>query len=114
MRIDSLCLLLERKGQLLDTVMHTFSRFRSVGEIINRKIPMIASRARDDRTLVGVKEEIPEEKFLVLPQTQEEKIRLFGTERKTGTAASSGNGPADFNCRYAVFSEQGTDRQAGD
>lgn len=36
-RIDSLCLLLERKEQLLDTVMHTFSRFRSVGEIINRK-----------------------------------------------------------------------------
>ena len=62
-RIDSLCLLLERKGQLLDTVMHTFSRFRSVGEIINRKIPMIASRARDDRTLVGVKEEIPKKSF---------------------------------------------------
>ena len=62
-RIDSLCLLLERKEQLLDTVMHTFSRFRSVGEIINRKIPMIASRARDDRTLVGVKEEIPKKSF---------------------------------------------------
>lgn len=62
-RIDSLCLLLERKEQLLDTVMHTFSRFRSVGEIINRKIPMIASRACDDRTLVGVKEEIPKKSF---------------------------------------------------
>ncbi|MCS2584477.1 hypothetical protein NXY00_17160 [Bacteroides sp. BFG-551] len=63
MRIDSLCLLLERKTQLLDTVMHTFSRFRSVGEIINWKIPMIAFRARDDRTLVGVKEEIPKKSF---------------------------------------------------
>lgn len=30
-RIDSLCLLLERKEQLLDTVMHTFSRFREAG-----------------------------------------------------------------------------------
>lgn len=39
-RIDSLCLLLERKEQLLDTVMHTFSRFREAGEIINRKIPV--------------------------------------------------------------------------
>lgn len=42
--IDSLCLLLERKEQLLDTVMHTFSRFREAGEIINRKIPLIADR----------------------------------------------------------------------
>lgn len=63
MRIDSLCLFLERKEQLLDAVMHTFSRFRSVGEIINRKIPMIVFRARDDRTLVGVKEEIPKKSF---------------------------------------------------
>lgn len=39
--IDSLCLLLARKEQLLDTVMHTFSRFREAGEIINRKIPVI-------------------------------------------------------------------------
>ena len=42
-RIDSLCLLLERKEQLLDTVMHTFSRFREAGEIINRKMRSISA-----------------------------------------------------------------------
>ena len=98
-RIDSLCLLLERKGQLLDTVMHTFSRFRSVGEIINRKIPMIASRARDDRTLVGVKEEIPKKSFWsflkrkkrksVYSEQKEKRERLQPAEkdRKVSTAS---------------------------
>ena len=98
-RIDSLCLLLERKGQLLDTVMHTFSRFRSVGEIISRKIPMIASRARDDRTLVGVKEEIPKKSFWsflkrkkrksVYSEQKEKRERLQPAEkdRKVSTAS---------------------------
>ena len=43
-RIDSLCLLLERKELLLDTVMDTFGRLRKTGEIVNRKIPAIVSR----------------------------------------------------------------------
>ena len=38
-RIDSLCLLLERKELLLDTVMDTFGRLRKTGEIVNSKIP---------------------------------------------------------------------------
>ena len=62
-RIDSLCLLLERKEQLLDTVMHTFSRFREAGEIINRKIPLIASHIRNEKAPVGVKEEVPKKSF---------------------------------------------------
>lgn len=62
-RIDSLCVLLERKEQLLDTVMHTFSRFREAGEIINRKIPVIASHIRDEKAPVGVKEEVPKKSF---------------------------------------------------
>lgn len=98
-RIDSLCLFLERKEQLLDTVMHTFSRFRSVGEIINRKIPMIAFRARDDRTLVGVKEEIPKKSFWsflkrkkrksVYSEQKEKRERLQPAEkdRKVSTAS---------------------------
>ena len=45
-RIDSLCLLLERKELLLDTVMDTFGRLRKTGEIVNRKIPAIVSRIR--------------------------------------------------------------------
>ena len=98
-RIDSLCLLLERKTQLLDTVMYTFSRFRSVGEIINWKIPMIAFRARDDRTLVGVKEEIPKKSFWsflkrkkrksVYSEQKEKRERLQPAEkdRKVSTAS---------------------------
>ena len=62
-RIDSLCLLLERKEQLLDTVIHTFSRFREAGEIINRKIPMIASRVHDEKAPIEVKEEVPKKSF---------------------------------------------------
>ena len=42
-RIDSLCLLLERKELLLDTVMDTFGRLRKTGEIVNSKIPAIVS-----------------------------------------------------------------------
>ena len=45
-RMDSLCLLLERKELLLDTVMDTFGRLRKIGEIVNRKIPAIVSRIR--------------------------------------------------------------------
>ena len=61
--IDSLCLLLARKEQLLDTVMHTFSRFREAGEIINRKIPVIASHIRDEKVSVEVKEEVSKKSF---------------------------------------------------
>lgn len=45
-RIDTLCLLLESKEELLDTVMNTFSHFQEVGEIVNRKIPYIVSRVQ--------------------------------------------------------------------
>lgn len=45
-RIDSLCLLLESKEELLDTVMNTFSHFQEIGEIVNRKIPDIVSRVQ--------------------------------------------------------------------
>ena len=62
-RIDSLCVLLARKEQLLDTVMHTFSRFREAGEIINRKIPVIASHIRDEKVSVEVKEEVSKKSF---------------------------------------------------
>lgn len=65
-RIDSLCLLLERKEQLLDTVMHTFSRFREAGEIINRKIPLIASHIRNEKAPGWSQRGSSEEKFLVL------------------------------------------------
>ena len=83
-RIDSLCLFLERKEQLLDTVMHTFSRFRSVGEIINRKIPMIASCARDDRTFVGVKEEIPKKSFWSFLKREKRKSVYSEQKEKRG------------------------------
>ena len=81
--IDSLCLLLARKEQLLDTVMHTFSRFREAGEIINRKIPVIASHIRDEKVSVEVKEEVSKKSFWSFLKRKKRKIRLFGTEGKT-------------------------------
>lgn len=43
--------------------MHTFSRFREAGEIINRKIPVIASHIRDEKVSVEVKEEVSKKSF---------------------------------------------------
>lgn len=45
-RIDSLCLLLEQKEQLLDSVMRTFDHLQRVSEIVSRKIPAIVSHVR--------------------------------------------------------------------
>lgn len=96
-RIDSLCLFLERKEQLLDTVMHTFSRFREAGEIINRKIPMIASRVHDEKAPIGVKEEVPKKSFWsflkrkkrksVYSEQKEKRERLQEKDRKVSTAS---------------------------
>lgn len=96
-RIDSLCLLLERKEQLLDTVIHTFSRFREAGEIINRKIPMIASRVHDEKAPIGIKEEVPKKSFWsflkrkkrksVYSEQKEKRERLQEKDRKVSTAS---------------------------
>ena len=56
-RIDSLCLLLERKELLLDTVMDTFERLRKTGKIVNRRIPAIVSRIRQADVLPAEKKE---------------------------------------------------------
>lgn len=45
-RIDSLCLLLEQKEQLLDSVTQTFDHLQRVGEIVSRKISVIVSHVR--------------------------------------------------------------------
>ena len=45
-RIDSLCLLLKQKEQLLDSVMQTFDHLQRVGDIVCRKIPAIVSHVR--------------------------------------------------------------------
>lgn len=55
--IDSLCLLLEKKELLLDTIMGTFKHFREVSEIVNRKIPLIASRVHRDAEALSDKNE---------------------------------------------------------
>ena len=65
-RIDSLCLLLERKELLLDTVMDTFGRLRKTGEIVNSKIPAIVSHIQQADVLPAVKkkeEETPKKGF---------------------------------------------------
>lgn len=65
LRIDSLCLLLERKELLLDTVMDTFGRLRKTGEIVNCKIPTIVARIRQTDVLPveEKKEETPKKGF---------------------------------------------------
>lgn len=65
-RIDSLCLLLERKELLLDTAMNTFGHLRKTGEIVNRKIPAIVSRIRQADVLPAEEkkeEETPKKGF---------------------------------------------------
>ena len=94
-RIDSLCLLLERKEQLLDTVIHTFSRFREAGEIINRKIPMIASRVHDEKAPIEVKEEVPKKSFWSFLKrkkrksvySERERLQPAEKDRKVSTAS---------------------------
>lgn len=48
-KIDSLCLLLERKEMLLDSLMNTFSHIQNVGEIVEQKIPAIVSSIEKDK-----------------------------------------------------------------
>lgn len=48
-KIDSLCLLLERKEMLLDSLMNTFSHIQNVGEIVEQKIPVIVSSIEKDK-----------------------------------------------------------------
>ena len=44
--IDSLCLLLQEKEALLDTLMRTFEHLWEIDEVVNRKIPAIISNAK--------------------------------------------------------------------
>ena len=48
-KMDSLCLLLERKEMLLDSLMNTFSHIQNVGEIVEEKIPTIVSSIEKDK-----------------------------------------------------------------
>lgn len=45
--IDSLCLLLQEKEALLDTLMRTFEHLWEIDEVVNRKIPAIISNAKE-------------------------------------------------------------------
>lgn len=55
--IDSLCLLLEKKELLVDTIMGTFKYFREASEIVRRKIPQIASHVHHDTEALSDKNE---------------------------------------------------------
>lgn len=90
-RIDSLCLLLERKELLLDTVMDTFGRLRKTGEIVNSKIPAIVSHIQAGGCPSCREKEgggNSEEGFLVIHQAREEKIGLSAAEGTAGTPAT--------------------------
>ena len=86
-RIDSLCLLLERKELLLDTVMDTFGRLRKTGEIVNsNRVPYPAGGCPSCREKEGGGNS--EEGFLVIHQAREEKIGLSAAEGTAGTPAT--------------------------
>ena len=90
-RIDSLCLLLERKELLLDTVMDTFGRLRKTGEIVNSKIPGQSCPISSRRMSFLPRKEgggNSEEGFLVIHQAREEKIGLSAAEGTAGTPAT--------------------------
>lgn len=59
-KIDSLCLLLERKEMLLDSLMNTFSHIQNVGEIVEQKIPTIVSSIENDKAYSNSKSEVRE------------------------------------------------------
>ena len=86
-RIDSLCLLLERKELLLDTVMDTFGRLRKTGEIDSgNRVPYPAGGCPSCREKEGGGNS--EEGFLVIHQAREEKIGLSAAEGTAGTPAT--------------------------
>lgn len=91
-RIDSLCLLLERKELLLDTVMDTFGRLRKTGEIdreqqdSGNRVPYPAGGCPSCREKEGGGNS--EEGFLVIHQAREEKIGLSAAEGTAGTPAT--------------------------
>lgn len=60
-KIDSLCLLLERKENLLDTLMNTFSHIQTIGEIVEQKIPTIVSSIEKDKAHSNTISEVREE-----------------------------------------------------
>lgn len=90
-RIDSLCLLLERKELLLDTVMDTFGasaqdrRDREQQDSGNR-VPYPAGGCPSCREKEGGGNS--EEGFLVIHQAREEKIGLSAAEGTAGTPAT--------------------------
>lgn len=90
-RIDSLCLLLERKELLLDTVMDTFERLRKTGKIVNRRIPAIVSRIRQADVLPAEKkkeEETPKKGFWSFIRP-ERKNRPICSRRNSWNAGDS-------------------------
>lgn len=56
-RIDSLCSLLEKKEEVLDTVMKAFQHLQKVGKIVNKKIPIIVSYIHKDSVKSAKSEE---------------------------------------------------------
>ena len=50
--IDSLCLLMEKKEELLDTLMKTFDRVQEIGNIVRREIPTIVSSVQNTTTSI--------------------------------------------------------------
>lgn len=88
-RIDSLCLLLEQKEQLLDSVMRTFDHLQKVSEIVSRKIPVIVSHVRQPAApICHIRRYRPEngscQPMVQTLQAERKEISLSGTAGKDG------------------------------
>lgn len=87
-RIDSLCLLLEQKEQLLDSIMQTFDHLQRVGEIVSRKIPAIVSHVRQTAappvaSADTVRKPAPASLWSRLFKRKEKKSAYLGQREKT-------------------------------
>lgn len=102
-RIDSLCLLLEQKEQLLDSVMQTFDHLQRVGEIVSRKIPAIVSHVRQTASPPAasadtVRKPVPAGLWSRLFKREEKKSAYLEqrekTEKRSGGKRQERQGPS--------------------
>lgn len=94
-RIDSLCPLLVQKEQLLDSTMRTFAHLQKVGEIVNRKIPVIVSHVQQTANLSStpadtVRESVPTSIWSRIFKRKERKSAYLEQRKKKQNASAAG------------------------
>ena len=75
---------------------------------------MIASHIREEKVSVEVKEEVSKKVFGPFLNVRRENPFIRNRRKNVNGCNLRKKEPGDLNCKYASFSKQGTDRQAGD